>query len=124
MARPSVIKDFVLSQPLDMPIKEVMRLGKKAGHSTISKSYISKVRVAETRRSKPARAVNGHAVDMATPADTPRNAPLKRTLSTPELKPVTETELQFRRLLVVVGTERAQAFIDAYREADEASLEA
>lgn len=129
MARPSTIGDFVRSHPRDMPVKDLIKLGKKAGLGVISKSYISKVRCEAPPETwaKPRVvmgrpiSINGHSVEAA-PEPKVRAAPYERTLATPQLKPVTEAELQFRKLLVVVGTERAQAFIDAYRAADEAAL--
>jgi len=121
MARPAVVKDFILSQPRNMPIARVIKAAKLAKLGSVSKSYISKVRSnADKASPQPAsaRAVNGHAV----PADEskrPVPASWAATLSTPALQPLADTELQLRRLFVVVGTERAQQLLDAYKAAAE-----
>lgn len=107
-----------------MPVKELIKLGKKAGLGVISKSYVSKVRVDAPPETwaKPNGHTREHLLEEPPDPKARGTAAWKATLATPQLKPVTEAELQFRKLLVVVGTERAQAFIDAYRAADEAAL--
>lgn len=130
MARSSPVKDFILSLPRDLPVADLIAQAKRAKLGEVSKSYVSKVRCdapASTWAKPVERAVNGHALPGAPEPKPRRNAALEgsaveRTLSTPHLKPVTEAELKFRQLLVSVGTDRAQAFIDAYRAADEAAL--
>jgi hypothetical protein len=96
MPKPAVKADFIRSQPLDMPIKDLMRLAKREGHGTVGKSYITKVRAAMTVvHGLKALRRSGNAV--VTPIAAVNTA---------------EPEQQLRAIVVVLGTARVRQIID------------
>lgn len=95
MAQPPLKANFIRSQPLDMPIKELQRAAKKAGLGEIGDGYISKTRGEMKRkpRAQPATTINGAA--QTGPIDT------------------AQPEQQLRAIVVTLGTARVRAIIDA-----------
>jgi hypothetical protein len=101
MARPSLKADFIRSQPLDVPIKDVQRAGKRAGVGDLAKSYISKVR-SEMNVQQGVAAVRR--ADAAAAAVKP--AAVMTTVNT------AQPEQQLRAIVVVLGTARVRQIID------------
>ncbi len=92
MARPAVKADFIRSQPIDMPIKDLVRLARREGHGALGKSYITKVRSTMTVQ---------HGLNaLRTP---------KTVVALPN---TAQPEQQLRAIVVVLGTARVRQIID------------
>lgn len=118
MSRPALKADFIRSQPRDMPLRELNRRSKRAGFGPVGSSYASKVRSTMPRTPAPAPKTNGHAyadgaheldeIPQLNPGHPDQDQP-GGIDETSEL-----TEAQFRRMLVVLGTERARALLASF----------
>lgn len=120
MPKTSHKADFIRSQPRDLSVKDLQRAAKKAGVGAVSKNYIWKVR----STAKVVRVARVTQTKRA-PYDKPA---IEQTLTAEQIGvvrgiPASPTELQFRRLIVVIGTERAHELLKSY-EGFTATIEA
>jgi hypothetical protein len=97
MPKPAVKADFIRSQPIDMPIKDLQRAAKRAGHGTVGKSYATKIRATMTVQ------------DGLKALRTQKVAVLKQPLAAVD---TAEPEQKLREIVVVLGTARVRQIID------------
>lgn len=91
MAKNADKGDWIRSQPRDLSFDELSKRAKAAGHGTLSRSYVTKLR---SEMQKPNGHSNGREHSDDTAGDT--------------------TGQQFLKLVRIIGTQRARKMLDVY----------
>jgi hypothetical protein len=134
MARPALKADFIRSHPRDLPLSELQRLAKRAGHGHIGSSYVSKIRGKMPKRRNGHNGLGHHhiapAPAMPAPAPPPTEGAsdvaveidldtgsrtvtdMRSEVRPPEMTPHVRA---FLLSAISIGPKRAQALLDALK---------
>lgn len=102
MARPALKAEFIRTQPIDMPVKDLQRAAKREGHGTLGPSYITKVR----------REMNAEHAMKALRKEATKVIAANPTRKAAAAVSSGNEEQQLRAIVVVLGTKRVRQIID------------